>query len=259
MANIHNLFAQKVKLDDIEHRYWHDNGDEYLSFSKFFGFLVEKSDFDMIAGFVAKKEGLTKEEITARWKSQTDEGTRVDKALELYAQTGQILKEDEDLEILVKTVLDKYKSYKKCFEQVVVFNEDFRTAGSIDKLCLLSNLKNGKFHMKDFKCFEGGMSYTPKGQPWLNPPLSHLPNSKYIKICLQLSFYSWHYEKLTNMRCEAQFIDMIKPMKVDGKVVSYSNTEIPCPYLKTDIELLLNYFKPQIINLLEPRDITAAF
>lgn len=248
---LHNLFTQRVELEPIQHKYFHENGDEYLSFSKFFGFLVEKSDFGVIAGFVAKKEGVSKEEIEGRWKSATDEGTRIDKALELYAQTGQILKEDEDLEDLVKTVLEKYKVYKKCYEQVVVYNEEFRTAGSIDKLCLLSNLKNGKFHMKDFKCFEGGMSYVPKGQPWLNHPLSHLPNSKYVKICIQLSFYSWHIEKLTNLKCEAQFIDMIKPIKKDGKVVGYSNSEIPAVYLKTDIELLLNYFKPQILSELE--------
>ncbi|CAK0770608.1 conserved hypothetical protein [Gammaproteobacteria bacterium] len=243
---IHGLFNQKVYLDEIEHRYYNENKEEYISFSKLFGFLVEKSNFDMIAGFVAKKEGVSKEEVAAKWKAQTDEGTRIDKALELYAQTGQILKEDADLETVIKTVLDKYKVYKKTFEQVVVYNDGFRTAGSIDKLCLLSNLKNGKFHMNDFKCFEGGMQYAPKGQPWLNAPLSHLPNSKYVKICLQLSYYSWHYEKLTGMKCEAQFIDMIKPIKENGKVVGYSNTVIPCAYLKTDIEAMLNYYKPQI-------------
>lgn len=257
---VHTLFPNSVYLDPIEHRYYNDKREEYMGFSRFFDtFLVEKSDFKAIAGFVAKRDGLTKESVLEGWKKQTDEGTRIDKALELYAQTGQILIEDADIENLVKTVLEKYKVYKKCHEQLVVYSDKYRTAGSIDKLCLMSNLKNSKFHMKDFKCFEGGMSYKPKGQAWLNYPLNHLPNTKYTKICLQLSYYSWHYEQLTEMKCEGQFIDLIKPIKRDGKVVSYSNSEIPCVYLKRDIELLLETHKQSIINLLEPKELTAAF
>lgn len=250
--SLHALFPERVKLDEKSHRYFHDNSNEHLSFSKFFGFLTgEKPDFEKLAGFVAKRDGGTPETVMAKWKSQTDEGTRIDKALELYAQTGQILIEDVDLKPLIEKVLSKYKDYKKCFEQVVVYNEEYRTAGSLDKLCLLSNLKTSKFHMNDFKCFEGGMSYVPKGQAWLNYPLNHLPNSKYIKICLQLSYYSWHLEQLTGMKCEAQFIDMIKPIKDGGKVTGYSNSLIPAPYLKMEVEAVLKAFKPQILSLLE--------
>ena len=260
MANLHNLFPQRVTLSDETHQYWHDNGNEHLSFSKFFGFLTgEKPDFDKLAGFVAKRDGGTQETVLAKWKSQTDEGTRIDKALELFAQTGQILQEDADLEPLVKKVLEKYSTYHRCFEQVVVFDENRRTAGSLDKLCLLSNRKNTKFHMNDFKCFEGGMQYAPKGQPWLNYPLNHLPNSKYVKICLQLSYYSLHLENLTDMRCEAQFIDMIVPKKENGKVIGYSNSLIPAPYMKMEIEAALNMFQPQIIATLENNNLQPAF
>ena len=150
-------------------------------------------------------------------------------------------------------VTKKYKDYHQNYEDLVVFNEEFRTAGEIDKLSLLSNRKDSVFHQSDFKRFEDGMSYEPKGKAWLNYPFAHYPNTKYTKITFQLSYYAWHFEKLTGRKCGRLFIDLIKPIKnSEGKVVDFINEVIPVMYIRNDIELLLNTFKPQIMNIVEP-------
>lgn len=252
----HTLYRQDVYLDVDQHKYFDSGGKEYISFSKLYNFLVPKFDSESIAGHVGRAEGSSKEQVLAKWQAQTDEGTRIDSALELYAETGQIKEEDRDLEQVIKHVLSKYKDYHKTYQQLVVFCHASRTAGSLDKIAILSNRKDSRFHLSDFKCFSDGMSYLPKGQAWLNPPFDYMPNTKYTKINFQTSYYAWHFEHLTGRKCERIFVDMIQPVKKEGRVVGYTNKEIPMPYLKSQIELLLETFKDKILEIVEPVVIT---
>jgi hypothetical protein len=256
MSKIHSLYANKVRLDVDAHKYYDGHNREYMSFSRLYGFLVPKFNSDFLAGKVAespKNDFTSKEAVLKEWNAATNEGTRIDAALELYAQTGQILESDADLKGIIEHVLSKYKVYNKCFEQLVVYDEVYQTAGSLDKLALCSNRKDSKFHISDFKCFDNGMSYESKGQAWLNYPLDHLPNNKYTKINIQLSYYARHFQKLTGRKCERMFVDMIIPKKDSfGKVTGYINKVIPMTYLKMEIECVLEYFKEKIINELEP-------
>jgi len=251
--SVHTLYKQLVHLDPVEHKYTDSTGKEYMSFSHLYHFLVPKFNAEYIAGHVARSEGTSKEAVLGKWQSATDEGTRIDAALEYFTKTGQIKDDDADLEPIIKHVLSKYSTYHQTYEQLVVFSEKYRTAGSLDKLGLLSNRKDSRFHLSDFKCFEAGMSYTPKGQAWLNPPFDYLPNTKYTKINFQTSYYAWHLEQLTGRKCERIFVDMIRPIRDNkGKVINYANSVIPMPYMKHQVELLLETFKDKIINTLEP-------
>jgi hypothetical protein len=249
----HSLYPNLVTLDSELHKYYDVSGKEYMGFSHLYQFLVPKFNAEFMAKMVAKKENTTKDAILGKWGSATDEGTRIDAALELYAQTGRIKEEDSDIEGIVKQVLAKYQGYHRCYEQLVVYNEKYRTAGSLDKLGIMSNRKDSRFHLADFKCFDNGMSYEPKGQAWLNAPFDYLPNTKYTKINFQTSYYAWHFEKLTGRKCERIFVDMIRPIRDEkGKIVKYGNSIIPMPYMKHQVELLLETFKDRIINTLEP-------
>jgi len=254
MSQLHTLYTQDVLLDKVEHRYFNvHNGNEYVSFSKCFEFLSEKFDSEGISAAIARRDGVSAESVQGKWNSARDEGTRFDGAIKLYSQTGHILKENEDLADIVKLVSLKYKDYKRTFEDLVIFNHETRTAGEIDKLSIKSAFKTSNFHISDFKLFEAGMSYAPKGKAWLNYPFDYLPNTKYTKICFQLSFYAWHYEKLTGQKCERMFIDLIIPIKDStGKVVEYKNEVIPANYMKSEVEIFINTFKSQILQIVEP-------
>jgi hypothetical protein len=247
---IHNLFPNEVYLEPISHRYYDGEGNEYISFSKLYGFLVEKFDANKIAG---QYKSMSKEEVLGMWQQATDNGTRIDKALEKYAQTATILDSDQDLKQLLSQVLEKYKVYNNTFEQGIPYSKKYRVAGSWDKLSLVTNRKDSKFHLSDFKCFEKGFDslFKVSGQAWLHEPFSHLPNNKYSKISMQLSFYAYLFENLTGRKCERLFIDLIIPKwNKQNQLLSFENMTIPVNYLKNDIICFLEHFKSDILNLL---------
>jgi len=246
---IHNLFPNDVYLEPTEHKYFDSDGNQYISFSALYGKLVKKFDANMIAG---KHKDKSKHEVLAMWQAQTDSGTRIDNALERYAQSATILETDEDLLELLPAVLDKYKEFNSTYEQGVVYSKEYMVAGSWDKMSIVSNRKDSRFQLSDFKAFEKGFDslFTISGEKWLNKPLNHLPNNKYTKISLQLSFYSYLFEELTGRKCERLFIDLITPVTKDGRVVSFTNQVVPVSYLKNDIIIFLEYFKDEIKDML---------
>src|SRR6187399_314365 len=210
---VHTLYPAKVRLNEEVHKYYDAMDREYVSFSRLFSFLSPKFDSEKIASVVARSRGVSSEDVRGEWNNATNEGTRIDNALTLYAMTGQILDTDRDIEKLIKGVLVKYKYYNKTYEQLVVYNEEFRTAGSLDKLSLVTNRKDSDFIISDFKVFAKGMDYEYKGQKWLNAPFDYMLNSKYNKISFQLSYYAYHFELLTGRKCQRLFIDLITPVK----------------------------------------------
>lgn len=250
---IHNLFKNEVYLEPNEHKYFDSEGNQYISFSALYGKLVDKFDANSIARNIARNSDKSKDEILAEWQSKTDSGTRVDKALELYAQTTTFLPDDEDLKYLVPVVLKKYEIYNKCLEQGIPYCKKYRVAGSWDKLSLVSNRKDSAFVLSDFKVFEKGFDslFKISGTKTLKAPFEHLPNTKYSKISFQLSFYSYLIEQLTGRRCERLFIDLIVPIcNGYGKVVSFTNQVVPVNYLKNDVKILLETFKTDILDML---------
>lgn len=250
---IHNLFPNDVYLEPTEHKYFDSDGNQYVSFSVLYGKLVKKFDPVLISNMVSKYSESSSDDIMKMWEQTAINGTRLDKALELYAQTELILDSDNDLKEFLPDVLRKYDKYKKTFEQGVPYCKKYRVAGSWDKLSLTSNRSDGKFHLSDFKCFEKGYDslFKVSGQSWLNAPFSHLPNNKFTKISFQLSFYAHLVEELTGRRCERLFIDLITPVfDENNRLLSYKNEVVHTMYLKNDVKIFLETFKDEIKEML---------
>jgi len=251
---IHNLFPNEVYLEPNEHKYFDSKGNQYISFSALYGKLVKKFDAEGISKLVSKANGQSASEIRQGWEQTAVNGSRVDAALERYAQTATLEEGDEDLLGCVKEVLYKYRNYSKTFEQGIPYSKKYRVAGSWDKLSLTSNRKDSKFVLSDFKCFAKGYDslFTVSGQPFLNAPLEHLPNTKFTKISLQLSYYSYLFEELTGRKCEKVFIDLITPVfDSNNKLLSYKNEVVPTIYLKNDVKIFLETFKEDIKDMLD--------
>ncbi len=251
---IHNLFPNEVYLEPNEHKYFDSEGNQYISFSVLYGKLVKKFDAVGISKLVSKSNGVSASEIRQGWEQTAINGSRVDAALERYAQTATLGEGDEDLLGCVKEVLYKYRNYSKTFEQGIPYSKKYRVAGSWDKLSLTSNRKDSKFVLSDFKCFVKGYDslFTVSGQPFLNAPLEHLPNTKFTKISLQLSYYSYLFEELTGRKCEKVFIDLITPVfDSNHKLLSYKNEVVPTIYLKNDVKIFLETFKEEIKDMLD--------
>jgi len=251
---IHNLFPNEVYLEPNEHKYFDSEGNQYISFSALYGKLVKKFDAVGISKLVSKHGDKSASEVRQGWEQTAVNGSRVDAALERYAQTATLDESDEDLRTCVVDVLYKYRNYSKTFEQGIPYSKEYRVAGSWDKLSLTSNRKDSKFVLSDFKCFVKGYDslFTVSGQPFLNAPFEHLSNTKFTKISLQLSYYSHLFEELTGRKCEKVFIDLITPVfDSNNKLISYKNEIVPTMYLKNDIKIILETYKDEIKDMLD--------
>ena len=74
-------------------------------------------------------------------------------------------------------------------------------------------------------------------------PLSHLQNSSYNKLCIQLSDYAYKFEKKTGRRIGKLFGHWISP---ENPLINF---QIPCAYLKHEIIAMLEWRKNNAIPI----------
>lgn len=246
------LYQPKVTLNE-QHRYFHENGDEYIGFSRLFDeFMTKPFNSGAAAYGTALSKGCTAKEILDQWEYQKMEGCRIDDCIDLYGSTGTYKESDEDIIDGVKVILEPYSEYHKSYGQLVLFSETYRVAGKCDRMSTISNRKDCPIVMSDFKCFEKEIEHVPKGKRFLEPPFDHMVNTKYTKTCFQLSFYSYLFEELTGRPPIRQFIHWIDPRTMkrnENGELNVNHKLIPAPYLKTDVMLFLETYKEKIINL----------
>lgn len=246
------MYPAKVSLEESTHKYYDANGDEYMGFSAMYDFLVDRFDANKMAYFAGGKNEQGMIAKLDEWDSKRDSGIRLDNALTEYAKTGTT--KEKEFEEAVKVILAGYKS--PSFEQLICYNDEYRIAGTIDKICLSSNRKDSKFVISDFKGFEdvlntdGTLKHTYDetlfiNRGWLKEPFSHLHKSKFTKISFQLSTYAFMVEALTKKKCDGLFIHVIDPASCkSGGIIR--DRRIPIPYLRNDVLVLLETFKDQI-------------
>lgn len=232
-----NLFPPKITLEPIDHKYYDANGNQYMGFSSVYEFLADPFDANKVAYFTGGKSESGMNSKLEEWDKKREAGVRLDKALTEYAQTGKT--DEVDLIEAVKTILNTYPAVTH--EQVTLYNDTYQTAGTADKISFTSNRKDSKFIVSDYKCFENFDLHESRG--WLKPPFDHLPKSKFMKCAFQLSFYAYHFEQLTGKKCAGTFIHLIDPTTVGGEI---KQERVYLPYIRHDIEILLETFKDQI-------------
>jgi len=238
--SIHTLFANLVKLEPISHTYSDAEGTQYTSVTTLLKNISEKFE-DTIAYKRAS------EDTRAQWKEKgrvaSDHGTRIHNALELYNETGQILKENADLEQAIKSIIDDYRGYHKCYDEVCLYNKEHRIAGTADKICALSNRKDCDVDISDFKTnLNKGIAFYNDYNKRLFSPFEHLHDCNYVKYSFQLSIYAYFFEQLTGRRVRQLFIHYIPAHDY------MQHKKIPVLYLKNDVELLLKKYSPKYIQ-----------
>lgn len=241
---VHTLFNNSVQLEPVSHTYKNAKGKEYLSVSKLLGMLSEK--FENTPAYARASE-----ETRAEWKAKgtkaANHGTAIHNALELYSQTGQILKENAHMEPVIKSITAEYKEYHLTYDEVCLYNDSYRIAGTTDKLCMTSSRKDCDVDIADFKTnLKGVITMHSDYKKRLFHPVDHLQDCNYTKYCLQLSLYAYFFEELTGRRVRKMFIHYIPPTDM------MSHYRIPVIYMKNDVRLILEAYKDQIMNIVEP-------
>lgn len=240
---IHTLFPNKVTLEPISHTYRDTEGNQYLSVSKVLALLSEKFE-DTIA--YQRASETTRAEWKAKGKAAADHGTNIHNALELYNKTGQILIENASLEPAIKSIIGEYKDYHQSHDEICLYNEEYRVAGTTDKVCVIINRKDSEVDLADFKTnISKGIYYFSDYKKRLYAPFDHLQDCNYVKYSFQLSIYAYFFEQLTGRRVRQLYIHFIPPNDM------LQHRKIPVMYMKNDVKLLLETYKYQILSLVE--------
>ena len=91
-----------VVFDELNHKYTNpENGIDYISATTLLGKYKPKFDLDKNAANVARREGLTVEEVKTYWKDlnriSTTRGTAIHSILENYIKTRERVEEEKEL------------------------------------------------------------------------------------------------------------------------------------------------------------------
>lgn len=207
MQNKIKEYFKELQFDAQKHSY-EVRGKPLTSVSKTIHKYVEKVDFDKIAGFVAKKRGITKAEVLAEWEAKKiascQQGTLVHTFGENY---NGMQKPTNGFEEAIVKFWDNIPDYIEPFLfELQMFSETLGIAGTSD--IILYNNKTGKFIIADYKTNED-LFKNYKGKTLLEP-FNNLLDSPYNKYQLQLSMYQLLFEQC-GFEVESRRIVWLKP------------------------------------------------
>lgn len=207
MQNKIKEYFKELQFDAQKHSY-EVRGKPLTSVSKTIHKYVEKVDFDKIAGFVAKKRGITKAEVLAEWEAKKiascQQGTSVHTFGENY---NGMQKPTNGFEEAIVKFWDNIPDYIEPFLfELQMFSETLGIAGTSD--IILFNRKTGKFIIADYKTNED-LFKNFKGKTLL-APFDDLLDSPYNKYQLQLSMYQLLFEQC-GFEVESRRIVWLKP------------------------------------------------
>jgi len=220
-----------IVFDEKSHSYTNSTTNRpYISVSKLLSLYKEPFDRDFWSKRAAAKEGITQEEVLAKWDKTTkdacDKGTSVHDLVENYIKTDEI--GDKALIKALNEVFNK-KDYKRVLSEELVYNDEFEVAGTSDIIC---DVDNDTFDVYDFKTNKKFLFENKYGK-YLKTPLNNLQQCQYNDYSIQLSLYAFLYSKLTNKR-----VRKICILYHDGKKFH----TFPTPYLFWEISALLKHY-----------------
>ena len=235
----HNLFETKVSLEPIKHVYTDKAGAEYKSVTTILKDIAEKFEDT----FAYKNAS---EEKRAEWKAKgtvaAEAGTRIHNALELFSERRVIEDYNIELEEAIRDIDKQYESYNKVHNEICLYNEELKIAGTADRICAVSNRKDSAVDIADFKTSgsKGIQFYSDYGKR-LYPPFEHLHDCNYNKYSFQLSIYAYFFELLTGRKIRQLYIHYIpleNPM---------NHKKIPVTYMKNDVKVMLEKYKVNVV------------
>lgn len=231
----HGLFIEKVKLEPIAHKYFDASGNEYMSVSHFIKKLSQPFE-DTYPYRIA--DDATRAEWAKKRDDAANGGTRVHNALEDFSKTGKVKESDLEFQDAVRDIISMYNDYHTCHEEVCLYNEKYRLAGTTDKLCVISRSKNSAVDIADYKTNTAGdgINFFSKYSKRLYEPLEHLEDCNFIKYSIQLSLYAYFFEELTGRKVRRLYIHHVPLSDLKNHKI------IPVMYIKNDIKALLEKY-----------------
>lgn len=195
----YNPKGRCVIFNEAHHKYT-VAGKELISATTMLGQFFPKFDADRIAGYVAAREGRSKEDVLAEWDEKRDTACAFGNAVHLYAEMKlmgcAVPKPDSDREKTAFRLVEKYiegmlKDYDVVEAEKIVFSESHGISGTID--LVLRHKKSKRICLLDWKTnkkIEKSNGYSKPAYP----PIEDLNDANFTKYMLQLNLYKYIME-----------------------------------------------------------------
>lgn len=224
-----------IIFNEDKHSYTDVNGNAYLSVSSLLNKLKPEFPREAISKAVAKKRGITQEEVLKEWDDKRDSsivrGNAIHYAMEEFDKSGSI--HEPTWEDMITGVNTLFAHYEEVYSEQVLYYVKALVCGTSDKVAY-----RGKNTMDyaDYKTNESrGIEYTSKYGQYMLPPVGHLEHCNYNHYSLQLSIYSYLDEMQFGYKPGRLFIIFIPPHDVnDWK-------QIPVPYMRSEARDIIQW------------------
>lgn len=238
---------EKITFSSTAHSYSNASGEQYLSVNKMInkariGFPKEK-----IAYYTAKRDNIKIEDVLCGWETKArnarNRGTKIHNIIQLYHDRMVI--EDcnkEEYSGLLKELSKYFVSYARTYQEMVLYSNRYKVAGTADKVCIRSNRRDSSIiDIYDYKT--GKESYSAETKKYYLKPLEYLEDCNYSHDCLQLSSYAFMLEEMSEGQINIGKLGIVyidKDLKL--KLV-------PVCYMKLEVELLFRKFGLHYTNV----------
>jgi hypothetical protein len=244
-----------IKLIAETHTYVNDKFPKmnYTSVTTVLGKYKEAFDEDYHAERVAKRKGVTKEEIIAEWREinrlANEYGTALHEILERFLLAPHRMYSPRDE--FEKTVINAFKTV--CYDEGLTlinsnqikpehimsyeFNDYVGIAGTSD---IIEDINDNMFNVWDFKTNKK-FEFENKYGEFLHFPVNHLTHCQYNDYTLQLSIYGVMYERETGKKFNRGGL-----FYWDKYVQKFKL--IPISYMKREAEMLIDHYKLKVLG-----------
>jgi ATP-dependent exoDNAse (exonuclease V) beta subunit len=235
-----------IIFDPEHHTYTDGDNNLYTSVTTYIKKFTPQFDFDEKSKQYAAKYGMDVQVVRESWKNKsvmsTDFGTIIHEQIEkrLQGENNIINKEFEPAILqIVDIINEKFKG--KLLIEKILSDPNYFIAGTAD--LIVDNADS--FHLIDFKTNKQ-INFSNNFGEFMHDPISHLPNSEFFKYSLQLSFYTFFYENLTNKHPKSLCFYWLKRKNNTqyDKLGKYEWIRYNVPYLKEEVlNMLAKYGK----------------
>ena len=204
-------FFKGLEFNEAEHVYHYNGVKVSKSVSGKLKTFYDEFDAPMIAGFVAKKQGTTREAILEEWaakgKIATDRGSSIHLFAELY-QYDKTLPPSCPEEQAIKRFFDNTpKTIKYITAELRMVDKINLFAGTLD--CLAYCTVTDTYYIIDWKTNKD-LYKNYKGKK-MTGKFSHLLDNSFNKYQLQLSYYQNMIEQIPGIKVSRRIIVWVKP------------------------------------------------
>lgn len=253
MIEIFEEFAKfnNIVFYDDTHKYLID-GKEAISATKLLGMFKKPFDTEFWAAKKAAQEGITKEEMKARWELKsrisTEKGTAVHSYIENRLSNKVFPYPAKEISAVfegadpVRPLYDKILPLAERFvsdirgkmipikSELVVGDAEYGLCGMIDQV--FYNKKSKQLELWDWKT---NKEISTSSQYKLQAPLSNLDDSELTVYSLQLNLYKHIIEKNTNLKFGKSYLVWFNEANESYQI-------IPCNDVSAEIPKMIKHF-----------------